>query len=301
MTVSGLLVPLVTPFDADGGVDLAALERLALEVLDAGADGLVALATTAEASSLDARERDAVIAVCAAVALERGVPLLVGAGTNDTRTTIARHEALGGIDGVFGSLAVVPYYVRPSEAAIVAHFEAVAARSPVPVVLYNIPYRTGRGLGATALLELAAVDGIVGLKQAVGGVDADTLELLAGAPDGFSVLCGDDAFLLPLLLMGGVGGITASAHLCTDRFAALVAAARDGRVSEARSHAEALLPLVLALFAEPSPGVLKGVLHADGRIATPDVRMPLGAASAAALERALAASEGASLAARSGH
>ena len=301
MTVSGLLVPLVTPFDADGGVDLAALERLALEVLDAGADGLVALATTAEASSLDARERDAVIAVCAAVALERGVPLLVGAGTNDTRTTIARHEALGGIDGVFGSLAVVPYYVRPSEAAIVAHFEAVAARSPVPVVLYNIPYRTGRGLGATALLELAAVDGIVGLKQAVGGVDADTLELLAGAPDGFSVLCGDDAFLLPLLLMGGVGGITASAHLCTDRFAALVAAARDGRVSEARSHAEALLPLVLALFAEPSPAVLKGVLHADGRIATPDVRMPLGAASAAALERALAASEGASLAARSGH
>jgi 4-hydroxy-tetrahydrodipicolinate synthase len=301
VTVSGLLVPLVTPFDADGGVDLAALERLALGVLDAGADGLVALATTAEASSLDARERDAVIAVCAAVALERAVPLLVGAGTNDTRTTIDRHEALGGIDGVFGSLAVVPYYVRPSEAAIVAHFEAVAARSPVPVVLYNIPYRTGRGLGATALLELAAVDGIVGLKQAVGGVDADTLELLAGAPDGFSVLCGDDAFLLPLLLMGGVGGITASAHLCTDRFAALVAAARDGRVSEARSHAEALLPLVLALFAEPSPAVLKGVLHADGRIATPDVRMPLGAASAAALERALAASASASLTVLPGH
>jgi 4-hydroxy-tetrahydrodipicolinate synthase len=301
VTVSGLLVPLVTPFDADGEVDLGALERLAVEVLDAGADGLVALATTAEASSLDARERDAVVAVCAAVASERGVPLLVGAGTNDTRTTIARHEALGGIEGVFGSLAVVPYYVRPSEAAIVAHFEAVAARSPVPIVPYNIPYRTGRGLGAAALLSLAAVEGIVGLKQAVGCVDADTLELLAGAPDGFSVLCGDDAFLLPTLLLGGAGAIAASAHLCTARFAALIAAAREGRVVDARAHAEALLPLVLALFAEPSPAVLKGVLCAEGRIPTASVRMPLGAASAVALERALACSAGAGFASRPGH
>jgi 4-hydroxy-tetrahydrodipicolinate synthase len=289
VTVAGLLVPLVTPFAADGEVDLRALERLAGEVLDDGADGLVALATTAEASSLDARERDAVIGVCAGVAADRGVPLLVGAGTNDTRTTIARHEALGGVEGVTGSLAVAPYYVRPSEAAIVAHFQAVAARSPVPVVLYNIPYRTGRGLGAAALLELAADDNIVGLKQAVGALDADTLELLAGAPDDFAVLCGDDAFLLPTLLMGGAGAITASAHLSTARFAALVAAAREGRVEAARGHAELLLELVLALFAEPSPAVLKAILHAHGRIPTPDVRMPLGPASAGAVQRALAA------------
>jgi 4-hydroxy-tetrahydrodipicolinate synthase len=227
------------------------------------------------------------------------VPLLVGAGTNDTRTTIARHEALGSIDGVTGSLAVVPYYVRPTEAAIVAHFEAVAARSPVPIVLYNIPYRTGRGLGAEALLELAAVDGVIGLKQAVGAVDADTLTLLARAPGDFAVLCGDDAFVLPLLLMGGAGAITASAHLCTARFAALMASALAGRVDEARGHAEALLPLVLALFAEPSPAVLKALLHAEGRIATADVRMPLGAPSPAAVERALAAhAQAAAIAAR---
>jgi 4-hydroxy-tetrahydrodipicolinate synthase len=301
VTVEGLLVPLVTPFDAGGEVDVGALERLAFEVLDAGADGLVALATTAEASSLDECEREAVIAVCATVALDRGVPLLVGAGTNDTRTTIARHEALGAVEGVTGSLAVVPYYVRPSEAAIVAHFEAVAERSPVPLVLYNIPYRTGRGLGAGALLELAAVDNVVGLKQAVGALDGDTLTLLAQAPDGFAVLCGDDAFLLPTLLMGGAGAIAASAHLCTERFAALLAAALSGRVEEARAHAEALLPLVLALFAEPSPAVLKGVLHASGRIPTPDVRMPLGAGSALGVARAVAASESAGVFARSGH
>jgi 4-hydroxy-tetrahydrodipicolinate synthase len=284
--VRGLHVPLVTPFDEAGAVDLAALERLAEEVLDAGADGLVALATTAEASSLDGREREAVVAVCARVAADRGVALIVGAGTNDTRTTIARHEALAEIEGVTASLAVVPYYVRPSEDAIVAHFQAVAARSPVPLVVYNIPYRTGRGLGAPALLELAATDGIVGVKQAVGAVDVDTLALLARAPDDFAVLCGDDAFLLPLLLMGGAGAIAASAHLCTERFAALIAAADAGRLDEARAHAEALLPLILALFAEPSPAVLKAMLHDAGRIATPDVRMPLAPASAAALERA---------------
>src|SRR3954447_21531085 len=104
----GLHVPLVTPFDEEGAVDLAALERLAGEVLADGADGLVALATTAEASSLDERERDAVIAVCAGVAADRGAALMVGAGTNATRKTIARHEALGAIEGVTASLAVVP-------------------------------------------------------------------------------------------------------------------------------------------------------------------------------------------------
>ena len=284
--VSGLHVPLVTPFDEDGTVDLAALERLAAEVLADGADGLVALATTAEASSLDERERNAIIAVCARGAADRGAALMVGAGTNDTRTTIARHEALAAVEGVTASLAVVPYYVRPSEAAIVVHFQAVAARSPVPVVLYNIPYRTGSALGAAALLELAGTEGVVGLKQAVNGLDADTLRLLACAPSDFAVLCGDDPFILPLMLMGARGAIAASAHLCTERFAALVAAAADGRIDEAREHAEALLALVLALFAEPSPAVLKAMLHEAGRISTPSVRMPLQAASPAGLERA---------------
>ena len=284
--LSGLHVPLVTPFDADGAVDLAALERLAQEVLGDGADGLVALATTAEASALDERERDAVLAVCARVAADRGAPLMVGAGTNDTRTTIARHEALAEVEGVTASLAVVPYYVRPSEAAIVEHFQAVAARSPVPIVGYNIPYRTGRGLGAPALLELAGTDSIVGHKQAVCALDADTLQLLASAPSDFAVLCGDDPFILPLLLMGARGAIAASAHLCTERFAALIAAAAEGRLDEAREHAEALLQLVLALFAEPSPAVLKAMLHEAWRLATPTMRMPLQAASPEGLERA---------------
>jgi 4-hydroxy-tetrahydrodipicolinate synthase len=283
----GLLVPLVTPFDERGAVDLDALERLATKVVDEGAAGVVALATTGEPTSLDADERDAVVAACARVCADRGAVLLVGAGTNDTRTTVERHEALAAVPGVSASLAVVPYYVRPSEEAIVRHFQHVAERSPVPIVIYNIPYRTGRGLGAAALLELAATDGVAGVKQAVGGIDADTLELLARAPAAFGVVGGDDPFIYPLVLMGGAGAISASANVCTQRFAELIECGRSGRLAEGRAHAEALLPLVRALFAEPSPAVIKAALHAAGAIPTADVRMPLAGASPEASRRAV--------------
>jgi 4-hydroxy-tetrahydrodipicolinate synthase len=283
---SGLYVPVVTPFDADGRVDVDALERLSERMLDAGAAGLVALSTTAEPTSLDDAERAATVAAMARVCADRDAELIVGAGTNDTRTTIARHEALADLDHVSASLAVVPYYVRPTEAGIVAHFQAVAARSPVPVVLYNVPYRTGRGLGAAALLELAATPNVAGLKQAVGALDADTLAVLAARPDGFAVLGGDDAYLFPTALMGGTGAIAAAAHLATERFAAMLAAGAAGDVAMGRPHAEALLGLVQTLFAEPNPVVIKALLHEQGLIPTPDVRAPQANASPAVVERA---------------
>jgi len=290
----GVYVPLVTPFLDDGSIDFDSLQRLAGDVLDAGATGLVALATTGEATSLTEQERADVVAAFAEISSDRGTPLIVGAGTNDTATTVARHIALADVPAAVASLAVVPYYVRPSEAAIVAHLEFVAERSPVPLVVYNIPYRTGRGLGATSLLELAGIANVAGVKQAVGGIDADTLTVLAKAPSDFAVLGGDDAFLAPLVLMGGHGAIAASAHLCTDRFVGMIDAALAGDPAKVRPHAEALLPLVLALFAEPSPAIMKAVLHAEGRIATPNVRMPLGPASPAGAEAALAAYRAAS-------
>lgn len=289
MPLKGLYVPVVTPFDADGAVAIDALERLADGCLEAGAAGIVALSTTGEATALSPDEASATVAACARVCGRREAGLIVGAGTNDTRTTIDRHRALAEVEGVTASLAVVPYYVRPSESAIVAHFQAVAAASPVPLVLYNIPYRTGRGLGAPALLELAATDNIVGLKQAVGGIDADTLTLLANLPSGFAVLGGDDPYLFPLCLMGAAGAIAASAQIRTERFVAMIDHGLAGRVEDGRKLAEVLLPLTLALFAEPSPAVIKGVLEAEGRIPTRTVRMPLADASDAAVEAALAA------------
>ena len=220
--------------------------------------------------------------------VRRGAPLIVGTGTNNTRSTIAATQAIEGIPAVVGALVVVPYYVRPSEAAIVEHFRAVAAASPVPVIAYNIPSRTGRGLGAP-LLELARIPNVAGVKQAVAAIDADTLEVLAGAPAGFGLLGGDEAFAFPTVCMGGVGAIAAASHLCTARFVAMVECALAGKLDDGRAHAEALLPMIQAGFSEPNPAVFKGVLHAQGRIATPDVRMPLANASAAAIERCLAA------------
>jgi 4-hydroxy-tetrahydrodipicolinate synthase len=228
--------------------------------------------------------------VCAA----RGAPLIVGTGTNNTRSTIAATRALQGIPAVVGALVVVPYYNRPSESAIVEHYRVVADASPVPVVAYNVPARTGRSLGAASLLELAAVPNIVGVKQAVATLDLDTLEVLANAPAGFSVLSGDDYLAFPIMCMGGAGGITASAHVCTARFVAMVECGLAGKLEDGRHHAEALLPVTDAAFAEPNPAVFKGVLHAQGRIASPDVRMPMANASTAAIDRCLAAIEHAS-------
>src|SRR3954453_7560980 len=126
----GLLVPVVTPFDARGAVDVDALGRLVPELVDAGAAGVVALGTAGEASALDDAERATVVACCAEACRDRDATLLVGAGTNDTRTTLARHEALADVPGVGGALTVVPYYVRPSEADAVRHLQLVAERSP---------------------------------------------------------------------------------------------------------------------------------------------------------------------------
>jgi 4-hydroxy-tetrahydrodipicolinate synthase len=287
-------MPLITPFDESGAVDVEAIERLCREYLADGVAGIVALGTTGESPTLDADEKRAVVEACSRVCAERSAPLIVGTGTNDTRSTIAATRALEGIPAVVGALVVVPYYSRPSEAAIVEHYRVVAAASPVPIIGYNIPVRSGRGLAAAELLEFAAIPNVAGVKQAVATLDVDTLEVLANAPAGFSVLCGDDYLAFPMVCMGAAGGITASAHVCTARFVAMVECALAGKLEDGRHHAEALLPVVQSVFAEPNPAVFKGVLHAQGRIATPDVRMPLANASAASIERCLAAIEHAS-------
>lgn len=292
LELRGVYVAVVTPFDADGSVALPALEKLVEGYLDAGAAGIVALGTTGESSALSADEKRGVILTCAAVCQARNVQLIVGAGTNNTTASVAAVEALAGVPACVAALCVVPYYVRPTEAGIVEHFKVVAQASPVPLVVYNIPYRTGRALGAASLLQLAITPNIAAVKQAVGGIDLDTLEVLAGAPDGFSVLGGDDPYLYPTVLMGGAGTIAASANVATDRFVAMIECGLAGKLEEGRTAAEALLPLVKRLFAEPNPAVIKGVLHAQGRIPTAALRLPMTAASSAAVEAAMSALAG---------
>ena len=287
--LQGVYVPLVTPFAANGTVALDAVERLCHEYLDAGCAGIVALGTTGESSSLEPDEQQAVIARCSAVCDERGAQLIVGAGTNNTQRTVAAVDSLRDVPALTATLIVVPYYVRPSEAGIVEHIKAVAAASPVPVVIYNIPARTGRNLGPAGMLELARTPNITGVKQALAALDAETLEILARAPRSFSVLGGEDTLLFPLMLMGAAGTISAAAHVCTARFVAMIECGLAGKVEDGRAHAEVLLPVVQAMFAEPNPSVFKGVLCEQGKIPTPDVRLPLVNASRAAVDRALEA------------
>lgn len=286
MTLAGLFVPLITPFTAGGVLAADALEGLAHSVLDDGATGLVALGTTAETATLTPEERRRVLDICAEVCAERGVPLIAGAGSNATGATV---EALAALDArrVTAALTVVPYFTRPSEAGVLAHFRALAAASPVPLVVYNIPYRTGQVLGIDALRGLAALPNVIGFKHAVGGVDDTTLALL-NAPDA-AVLAGDDLFAAPLLALGAPGAILASAHVATEHFAALVTTWREGPLDRARALSHRLATLSAALFAEPNPVVVKAVLAAQGRIPGPAVRLPLLPASTAVTDRAVTA------------
>ena len=289
LDLRGVWIPLITPFAADGTVDGDAIERLCREYLAAGCTGIVALGTTGESAALDADEKRIVIDACARACAVTQAPLIVGTGTNNTRNTVAATEALRDVPGVVGALVVVPYYVRPSEAGIVQHMKVVAETAPVPLVVYNIPARTGRGLGAESLLELARTPNIAGVKQAVPTVDADTLRLLSEAPEGFSALGGEDTILYPLMTLGAAGPISAAAQVCTERFVAMIECGLTGKLEDGRAHAEALLPVVQSIYVEPNPAVLKGVLHAQGKIATPDLRLPMTNASAGAIKATLAA------------
>ncbi|GAA3145899.1 4-hydroxy-tetrahydrodipicolinate synthase family protein [Nonomuraea roseoviolacea] len=289
--LKGIHVPLVTPFAPTGfapGVtgEVAAdvLGKLARRVLDEGASGLVALGTTGEAAALSPDERAQVVEVCAEVCRERGAPLTVGVTGNDTRSVLGALEALP--PDVTAALVTVPYFLRPSERGVIAHFEALADGTPVPLVIYHIPYRTGQAVSAATLRHLGAHPMIAGVKYATGGVDQEALDLLGDRPDGFDVLGGDDAVISPLLAAGASGGILASANLAPRDFADLAAAWDAGDVTRARALGHRLTRLSAALFAEPNPTVIKGVLHARGVIPSAGVRLPLLPASEASVAAA---------------
>ncbi|GIH72790.1 dihydrodipicolinate synthase family protein [Sphaerimonospora thailandensis] len=289
----GVHIPLITPFTGTGEIALDALERLAHELLDEGAAGLVALGTTAEVATLTAEEKQSVVDVVAGVCRERDAPLIVGAGSNDTAASREALAALRKVPEAVAALTLVPHFTRPGEAGVIAHFTELAADSPVPLVIYHVPYRTGQELGAETLRKLGALPGVVGVKYATGAISASTADLMADPPDGFAVLAGDDVLLSPLLAMGAHGGILASAHLATARFAELVRlwhagdAAHEGGTAHARDLGHRLAALSAALFAEPNPTVIKGVLHTQGRIPSPAVRLPLLPAGSESVSAAL--------------
>jgi 4-hydroxy-tetrahydrodipicolinate synthase len=285
----GLYVPLITPFTDEAELDEVTLRALAHQVLDAGATGIVALGTTAEAPSLGDDERARVLDICASVCREHAAPLIAGVGTNDTRRSAGALAALAGWPEVCAALVVVPYYNRPGEEGVLAHFRALALSTPVPLIIYNVPARTGQQVSWQAVRQLAELPEVAGVKHAPGRIDLDTALMMADLPAGFRVLAGDCALANGLLALGASGVISASAHVCTARFAELIRAWRDGDVATARPLGHRLTVLAARLFAEPNPVVIKAVLRELGHIPSAAVRLPLLPATPASAAAALQA------------
>ncbi|GAB20160.1 dihydrodipicolinate synthase [Gordonia effusa NBRC 100432] len=272
---AGIYVPLITPFDDTGALAADDLRRLAHHVLDSGAAGIVALGTTAESAALTSDERCLVVEICGQVCAEHDSPLIVGAGTNDTYGTQAIIQSLAGTGDIAAVLTVVPYYTRPSEDGVVAHFEHLARHSPLPLITYNVPYRTGQTLGSTAILRIAQHPNIIGVKQSVGSVDTDTAQLIARAPQGFSILAGEDTLVSPLLAMGAHGAILATANVYPGEFVELHRLWRNGNIDDARALGSRLVTPAHALMSTPNPTMIKAALHARGSISSAAVRLPL--------------------------
>ena len=287
----GLWLPLITPF-RDGALDEFSLRRLARHYAAEPLDGLILAATTGEGLTLDDAETERLVAVVAEelAAANRRLPLFLGLSGSDTRKLVKAlaHTAPWPIDGY---LIACPYYTRPSQDGMVRHFTALAETAARPIMIYNIPYRTGVNLGNAAMLDLAAHPNIVGVKDCSADM-LQSVDLLHRKPAGFAVLTGEDAFFHPMLTQGAEGGIIASAHLRTRDFAAVQDLVVAGDAAGALAAWRVIRDLPSLLFAEPSPAPIKHWLWRAGLIDSPEVRLPMTPVSdglAARIELAMAA------------
>ncbi len=267
---SGVLTALVTPF-RDGTVDEAALRELVEWQIGAGIDGLVPCGSTGEAATLSHPEHRRVVEIV--VEATRGrVPVVAGTGSNNTREAVelTRHARDAGADA---ALLISPYYNKPTQEGIVLHYAEIARETGFPLVVYNIPGRTGSNLLPATLARLADLDHLVGVKEACGDL-AQIAEVIAQCPADFAVLSGDDALSLPLLALGGQGVISTSSNVAPSEMVALLRAFESGDLASAQRTHYALLPLFEALFCETNPIPVKAALALLGRCG-PEIRLPL--------------------------
>ncbi|HEX9749220.1 MAG TPA: 4-hydroxy-tetrahydrodipicolinate synthase [Methylomirabilota bacterium] len=271
MRFSGVWLPVITPFKA-GEIDYAGYERLVDHYVRAGVSGVIPLGTTGESPTIDEAETEALVEHTVAAVAGR-VPILIGVGGNDTRKVVKAVKRLQK-HAVQGILSVCPYYNRPSQDGMREHFTRVAEATDRPILIYNIPYRTGVNLANETLLALAEVPNIAGVKDSSGNV-AQSLDLLRRRSPAFAVLTGEDAFFYTMLAHGGDGGILASAHVETATFLSvyerMVANDHQGAL-KAWSRLEPMVPL---LFKEPNPVPIKHCLWRQGLIASAECRLPL--------------------------
>lgn len=277
-TLRGAFTALVTPFGSDGALDEVAFRRLVRWQVMAGIDGLVPCGTTGESPTLTTEERDRLVGATVEVVRERAsrdrVRVIAGTGTNDTAATIraTRRAAERGADA---ALVVAPYYNRPDARMLTAHFTAVADEGDLPIVVYNVPSRTGANVDADTFLHLAEHPRVIAIKEASGSLD-QIARICRDRPRDVAVLAGDDAWTLPILAMGGDGVVSVASNQVPGELVALCAAARAGDWDAARRIHERWLPLFQANFrGGPNPVPAKAALTLMGLLDTDAVRAPL--------------------------
>ena len=274
---TGTGVALVTPFrKQQETVDFTKLESLIENIITSGADYIVALGTTSEAATMTENERAAVQSFIVETVSGR-IPVMLGLGGNNTLSlsdTIARTN----FDGISGLLSVTPYYNKPNQRGLLAHYRTVAEASPVPVIMYNVPGRTGVNLTAETTLTLAnECPNIIGIKEASGNM-AQVMELLRNRPAGFRVISGDDALTYPMIALGADGVISVMANALPKEMSDMVHLALKGDLKRALPLHYRMLPLMNAIFEEGNPTGIKALLEIEGMI-TNVLRLPLVKAS----------------------
>lgn len=280
-TFSGSLVALATPFGPDGQVDYKQLEALVEFQLEHHTDGIVALGTTAETPTLSQEEKDKIAQTVIGKVAGR-IPVIVGAGSNDTLHAAAlarRYEAMGA-DGL---LVVTPYYNKANKSGMLAHFRTIADGVNIPILLYNVPSRTGCSIPLDVLEELSHHKNIVGIKEASGNIAYVTAAARLLNQD-FCMLSGNDDEVLPLLALGGSGVISVLANIAPDQTHELVSSYQSGDIAHARDVQLKYLELIHALFAETSPAPLKEAMNLLG-MKVGSCRLPLGPVSESTRQR----------------
>ncbi|MBU1368810.1 MAG: 4-hydroxy-tetrahydrodipicolinate synthase [Bacteroidetes bacterium] len=267
----GTGVALVTPFKKNLSVDHAALENIVKHTLNNGADFLVALGTTSEAPVLTQDEKQSVVKTIVKTCGERA-PIMLGMGGNNTASVVAQIKEQD-FQGISGILSVVPYYNKPQQGGIIAHFNAIATASPVPVVLYNVPGRTALNMTAQSCLELAQHPNIIAVKEASGDLQ-QIMTILKDKPADFSVLSGDDALTMPLIALGADGVISVAANAYTADFSQMVKLQRAGKTHEARILHYKMLEMTTLLFEDGNPAGVKALLNLMG-LCEDQLRLPL--------------------------
>jgi 4-hydroxy-tetrahydrodipicolinate synthase len=258
---TGVGTALVTPFTKSGELDEAGVKRLARRQIDAGVHFLVPCGTTGETPTLSEAERRRVVELVVEEANGQ-VPVMAGAGGYDTREVVhaAREMQKAGANGL---LSVTPYYNKPTPEGLFQHFSAIADATDLPILLYNVPGRTGCNMEAPTVARLATIPHIVGVKEASGNIQ-QMAEILRAVPPTFQVLSGDDAITIPLMAIGGRGIISVASNSIPAEMAQLVEAAERGDYQAARALHQRLLPLLLVNFVEANPGPVKFSMAAMG-------------------------------------